>query len=397
MMENPHSAGIAEESGSARTRMFWLLVGVVTIAFFWILLPFYGALFWATAIAVLFIGVQRRMVARTGGRHSLSALLTLLLVLIVVIVPLAWVGTMITREAAGVYVRIQSGEVQPSVWLAVLLDSLPSWASHLPERFGLQTLAQIQERFGDALSQAMRLLLQRGLSIGQGTFGFVVGFILMLYLLFFLLRDGDALIERIGRSLPLQPELKHRFGEKFATVVRATIKGTVVIAVIQGVLGAIAFHVLGIHGSMLWGVAMAILSLLPAVGPVLIWLPVALYLVATGAIGQGVGLILFGTFVIGLVDNGLRPILVGKDTKMPDYVVLFSTLGGLSILGINGFVIGPVVAALFIAAWEAVATTNGKAVQMVAEETGSGGGGTRRMADSGVSDPSVPTDKAPRS
>lgn len=396
-MKNPLLSKAGEESGPARARMFWLLVGLVTVAFFWILLPFYGAVFWATVIAVLFIGVQRRMVARTGGRRSLSALLTLLLVLFVVIVPLVWVGTMITREAAGVYVRIQSGELQPSTWLAVVLDSLPSWASHLPERFGLQTLAQIQERFGDGLSQAVRLLLQRGLSIGQGTFEFVVGFILMLYLLFFLLRDGDLLVARIGRSLPLQPELKHRFGQKFAMVVRATIKGTVVIAVIQGVLGAVAFHVLGIHGPMLWGVAMAILSLLPAVGPVLVWLPVALYLIGTGAIVPGVGLILFGTFVIGLVDNLLRPILVGKDTKMPDYVVLFSTLGGLSILGINGFVIGPVVAALFIAAWEAVATTEEEPVPSRSSAAESGHGVAAAGPEAAVSDPPAQAGAAPRS
>jgi predicted PurR-regulated permease PerM len=139
---------------------------------------------------------------------------------------------------------------------------------------------------------------------------------------------------------------------KFAAVVRATVKGSFVVAAVQGALGGIAFWFLGIHGAMLWAVLMAILSLLPAVGAALVWLPVALYLLAVGQSWQGFALIAYGVIVIGLVDNVLRPVLVGKDTKMPDYVVLVSTLGGISIFGANGFVIGPVIAAMFMSAWD---------------------------------------------
>ena len=170
-----------------------------------------------------------------------------------------------------------------------------------------------------------------------------------MYLLFFLLRDGAARGARDPRRDPARRRrVKARLLERFTTVIRATVKGNILVAAAQGALGGLAFWVLGVHAPMLWGVVMAFLSLLPAVGAALIWVPVALYLLATGQVWQGVGLIAFGVFVIGLIDNVLRPILVGKDTPMPDYVVLISTVGGLALFGLNGFVIGPVIAAMFI-------------------------------------------------
>ena len=123
-------------------------------------------------------------------------------------------------------------------------------------------------------------------------------------------------------------------------------------AATQGALGGLIFWFLGIQGALLWGVLMAFLSLLPAIGAALVWAPVAIYFLVTGAIWQGVVLTLFCVLVIGLVDNILRPQLVGKDTKMPDYIILISTLGGITVFGLNGFVIGPLCAALFIACWD---------------------------------------------
>jgi predicted PurR-regulated permease PerM len=173
----------------------------------------------------------------------------------------------------------------------------------------------------------------------------------MLYLLFFLLRDSDSLLRQLRAAIPLRPDRLVALAEKFTVVIRATVKGNIVVAIVQGALGGLIFWLLGIHGPVMWAVVMAVLSLLPAVGAALVWLPVAVYLLATGSVWQGLGLIAFGVLVIGLVDNVLRPLLVGKDTRMPDYVVLISTLGGIAIFGVNGFVIGPVIAAMFIAVW----------------------------------------------
>jgi predicted PurR-regulated permease PerM len=166
-----------------------------------------------------------------------------------------------------------------------------------------------------------------------------------------MLRDGNKLIELLIRALPLGDARERLLFAKFAEVTRATVKGNMVIAIIQGSLGGLIFWILGIPVALLWGVAMAIVSLIPAVGPALIWLPVAIYLLATGQTADAIILVAFGAIVIGLIDNILRPILVGRDTKMPDYIVLLSTLGGLAIVGINGFVVGPLIAALFMAFW----------------------------------------------
>ncbi|WP_313334674.1 AI-2E family transporter, partial [Comamonas sp.] len=174
----------------------------------------------------------------------------------------------------------------------------------------------------------------------------------MLYLLFFFLRDGKTLIRKILAATPLDDAHKRKLGAKFITVVRATVKGNLAVAATQGALGGIIFWILGIEASLLWGVVMAFLSLLPAVGAAIVWGPVAIYYFATGSTTEGLILAAYGAGIMGMVDNVLRPLLVGKDTKMPDYLILISTLGGLSLFGLTGFVIGPLIAALFIAVWD---------------------------------------------
>jgi predicted PurR-regulated permease PerM len=191
----------------------------------------------------------------------------------------------------------------------------------------------------------------RVLSIGQGAFGFFLSLGVMLYLTFFLLRDGRTLAAQLERAIPLPSHERSVLIAKFVAVIRATIKGGLIVAIIQGTTGGIVFWALGIHGALLWGVAMGVFSLFPAVGTGLIWVPVTNYLLATGAYWQAAALGACGFFVISGIDNVVRPILVGRDARMPDYVVLITTLGGFELIGFNGFVIGPVIAALFIAVW----------------------------------------------
>ncbi len=180
---------------------------------------------------------------------------------------------------------------------------------------------------------------------------FAMYFFLMLYLLFFFLRDGGKIVEVIIDVLPIGDQRERDLLDKFAEVSKATIKGTLVVGIIQGSLGGIMFALLGIQSAIFWGVIMTLLSILPAIGSALVWLPAALYLIANGMLLKGLIMILVGSFVIGMVDNILRPILVGRDTKMPDYLILLSTLGGLGMIGISGFVLGPVIAAFFLAIW----------------------------------------------
>jgi predicted PurR-regulated permease PerM len=329
-----------------------LLLVAVSLALGWILLPFYGSILWGAIIALLFVPLYRALLARLGQRATPAALLTLGAVLLVVILPFALVTTALARQAVLVYQQLQSGELNPLAYLHAVFDKLPRWVTALLDRFGLSDFDTLQQRLGAALAQGSRLIANQALSIGQNTFEFIAGLMITLYLAFFLVRDGAALTEAIRRALPLEEAHKAMLMEKFSTVIRATIKGNLLVAAIQGALGGLAFWALNISGALLWAVVMAFLSLLPAFGSALVWLPVATYCLINGALWQGIALIAWGVLVIGLIDNLLRPMLVGKDTRMPDYVVMITTLGGMVVFGLNGFVLGPVIAAMFIAAWE---------------------------------------------
>lgn len=336
---------------------FLLLVVTITMAFAWVLLPFYGAILWAMVMAVIFAPMQRRLLVPMRGRRGLAAAIAVLIIVAMVILPLALVAFSLAREASGLVAKVQSGEYDFGAYLRQVLDALPTWATGLIARFNLTDFSAIRDSLASGLMKGGQVLAPQALSLGMNTFDFVIGLGLMLYLLFFLLRDGGALAGRIKQAIPLRAEQKTELFTTFATIVRATVKGGILVAIAQGACGGIAFWFLGIHAPLLWGVLMAFLSLLPAIGSALVWLPVAVYFLATGAIWSGIGLILYGVLVIGLVDNGLRPFLVGKDTKLPDYVVLISTLGGIEAFGLNGFVIGPLVAAMFVATWQIFATT----------------------------------------
>jgi predicted PurR-regulated permease PerM len=328
-----------------------LLLIAVSLALGWILLPFYGTILWASIIALIFAPLHRRLLKWLKNRRSVAAMLTLVIVLFVVILPFALITAALAREASMLYERLQSGELNPSLYFRGVFNALPSWMTSLLNRFGLIDFDTLQRQLSAALAKGSQFIATQALSIGQITFEFIVGLFITLYLAFFLIRDGDDIAKTLKNAIPLASAHKKELIGKFTTVIRATIKGTLLVAAIQGTLGGIAFWFLGVNGALLWGVLMAFLSLLPAIGAAFVWLPVAIYFFITGAIWQGIALVAYGVFVIGLIDNVLRPVLVGKDTRMPDYLVMITTLGGIAVFGINGLVLGPVIAAMFIAVW----------------------------------------------
>lgn len=334
-----------------RRAVFLLLLALVTVAFFWIISPFFGAVFWAMVLALMFMPVHRRLCARLRGRDTLAALGTLLFCMVIVVVPMIFVVGAMVDEATSFTQRLRTGEFNPRTYFEQIQNALPGWLRDLLGRFGLFNAQDVVDKLTAAVVQGGQALTTRALAIGQNTLMLLVNLGIMLYLLFFFLRDGRDLAQTIRRAVPMQRQHTDFLLSKFATVVRATVKGTVVVALVQGMLGGVAFAFLGIHGAVLWGVVMSVLSLLPAIGAALVWAPVAIYLIATGSMIEGLGLAAWGAGVMGMVDNLLRPILVGKETKLPDYLVLLSTIGGLSIFGLNGFVIGPAIAALFVATW----------------------------------------------
>jgi predicted PurR-regulated permease PerM len=337
-------------------KSFLLMLVAVSVAFAWILWPFTGAILWATVLAIVFAPLYRRLLRSTGHRPNITAIITVVLILLVGVLPLAMIGALVVREAAGLYEKIASGDLELGRFFGQPTEWLPTWAAGLLDHFGLTNLAAIQEHVAAAIARGSEFLAGQAVSIGQNAANLVVSFFVVLYLLFFLLRDGQALTTRIRHAIPLRPEQRHGLFTRFAEVIRATVKGTVVVAAVQGALGGVMFWLLGIQASALWGAVMAILSLLPAIGAALVWVPVSLYLMVSGALWQGISLMAYGVFVISMVDNFLRPLLVGKETRLPDYLVLISTLGGIAIFGLNGLILGPVIAALFIAFWDIFST-----------------------------------------
>jgi len=344
--------GIPTRSDAFDDKVFLYLVLGVSLAFVWILRPYAGAILWATVLAILFTPLNRHLREQIRQRRGIAAALTLLIIVVLVLFPVALIVESLISEGTIVYRRIQSGELDVGAWFRALYAALPGWAVDLLNRFGLTNLEAVQTRLSNFLARGAQLIATQALNIGQNTLQFVVALFVMLYLLFFLLRDGDVLSRRIREAIPLHPERQRNLAGRFTTVIRATIKGNLVVALIQGALAYLLYWILGVGAPVLLGVLVALLSLLPAVGAAIVWVPVAVYLFATGEVWQAVVVVVFSALVIGSVDNVLRPILVGKDTKLPDYVVLISTLGGLAVFGANGFVIGPVIAALFVAVWE---------------------------------------------
>lgn len=331
---------------------FVLFLALITIAVVAVVWTFAAALLWSGLAAILFQPLYRRLLARRPGKTNQAAALTMLIILVAVVVPTLIIAGMVADQAGSVYTNIRSGQINFAAYFQQVHDALPDRLQRLLDSSGLNSFERIQARISDAIGSSVSAIAGQALSIGRDAAAFVLAFGIALYVTFFLLRDGHRVGDAIRAALPLERSVTERLVDKFVAVVRATIKGSVIVGLAQGGLGAITFWVVGVPAALLWGLLMAITSLLPALGPALIWVPVAVYLLATGAIWQGIVVVISGVVVIGLADNILRPILVGRDTGIPDWVVLVTTLGGIELCGLSGIVVGPVVAALFIASWQ---------------------------------------------
>ena len=335
---------------SAVERTFFsILLLTITLSFLWLIGGFLQPIFWATVLGLVFYPLYKRIHARIGERENVASGLTLLVVLFVAIIPIAWVTSAVAGEAGDIYARIRSGEIDIGAALDWVVARVPAVVSWL-ESIGMDTekLRSSASSLGLRASQFVTGLL---VNFGQNTARFGIMFVLMLYILFFVFRDGERILAGAMKAMPLDDDRERELLTRFADVSRATVKGTAVIGLVQGAIGGIAFAALGIPSATLWGVIMAFLSIVPAVGPMLVWMPAVIYFFAVGQYVSGAILLFVGGVIISMADNVLRPILVGRDTRMPDYLVLVSTLGGLVLFGLAGVVVGPVVAALFITLW----------------------------------------------
>ena len=336
---------------SAQDIAFTVLVVLVSIAFIFLLIPFYSAILWAVILAVLFNPLQRWLTTRMGGRRTRAAAISLIACICIVVIPVTLVFGALAQEANDLYQRISTRQFDPALLVERAQARLPDFVLKLLEAADLGDFSAMQERLTSAMAGISGFVATRAVSIGQGTARFLIALGVMLYVLFFLFRDGPHLAATIIKASPLSRRHSQHVMRKFGEVVKATVKGNFIIGIIQGTIGGLTFWALGIQAPLLWGVVMTVLSLLPAVGAFLVWAPVAAYLMIVGEYVRGGVLIAVGALIISMVDNLLRPALVGKDLRLPDYMVLVSTLGGLALFGMNGFVLGPLVAALFVAVW----------------------------------------------
>lgn len=328
--------------------VFLAILACFTFAFIWLLQPFYGVIFWAFTIAVVFSPIYQFLVVKTQKKCGLSAVLTLLICCVAVIGPLVIISTLVIAQAQELAQMVKNDEINPEAYINHLKQSVEqnSTLSRLDINW-----EEIKTRAKESLQSVGEPLTKGSLMVGKSAMGFVIDFFLMLYLAFFLLRDSRRLQDMLFRVIPLGDKREKRLFERFTTVTRATLKGNLSIALIQGSIGGVVFWALGIQSAFLWGFCMAIAALIPIVGSALVWGPVLLYFLFNANYVDAMIILAMGVFIGSIVDNILRPVLIGRDIKMPDYVVLLSTLGGIALFGITGFIIGPLIAALFFVSW----------------------------------------------
>lgn len=343
------------EQEAFRRRFLLLLALVVSGIFLYMIRAFLIPLLLGAVFSGLASPVYDWFLRRLRGRRTLASISTLLVLLLAVGLPLAAFLGLVAANAfdiAQVAVPwVQKNIAQPSLVEQQLMDRLPFLVHLEPYRETiLSSLGNLAQRAGSIFFDNLSALT-------GGTAHFLLSAFILLYAMFFFFIGGGETLARILSYLPLPQEDKERLAGRFLSVSRATIKGTLVIGLVQGALGGAAFWLAGIEGAAFWAVLMFILSVLPGIGAALVWVPATIYLLAVDRSGAALGLALWCGGVVGTIDNLLRPRLVGGDTQMPDLLILVGTLGGLTLFGAAGLILGPVVAALFITVWEIYATT----------------------------------------
>ncbi|MCK9362960.1 MAG: AI-2E family transporter [Syntrophales bacterium] len=327
---------------------FLILLWFVTLLFFWLLKPFFFPIFWAAVIA----GIARPLYFRINnrlGRPTLSLSLLFIAIVFVLLVPLAGLGVMIFDESAALYQMAKPGENSINAGFQRIIDA---FTDNYFARLAGVNREMVLAKATDAVRSLANYLVIHLTSITQNTLGTLVQFGIMLYTLFFFLRDGERFMSMAAKILPGDEEQQNFLFKQFIATARSTLKATLIIGGIQGAIGAVIFLIAGVKGAFIWGALMVVMSIVPVVGCTIIWAPAGIIMLLLDNVWEGILILAAGFFLISTVDNLLRPILVGRDVEMHPLLIFLSTLGGIALFGFSGFVIGPVVTALLIAVWE---------------------------------------------
>ena len=329
---------------------YFIILAITTILFSMLLIDYLIPVFWAIIFSILFSPFYNWL-NKSTERPSLSSLITIFVILLLVILPSILILGAITNEVFKIVSILESGgfeirssSIIPSIENAIKLIGL-----------NIDDIYKQLNQFAYSLSQLTYTTLIR---ITENIFSFIVSSLIMVYLLFFFLKDGENIINNCISVFPMDDDHERYLLDQFHQVTKVTIKGTFIVAFAQGFLGFVILSILNIQGAILWGFLMALFSILPGIGTAIVWLPITIFLIYSGMWLQGLILLFSGLFIIGLVDNLLRPYLISKETSLPDYLVLLTTIGGISLFGISGFVIGPIIASLFISIWSLMKKIN---------------------------------------
>lgn len=326
--------------------LFISLVLLATGLFLWLISGYALSIFWAVVLTILFHPLHMRIYSAVRGRAALASLLTIGCIVGIIVIPLYLLGILVANEAVTLYINLSQNDTSA----LGILSEIEHLIAPL-EKLGFDTT-----NISDSLvAFAQNFSAQVGtyaFDIGKATFNTAIATALMLYILFFTLRDGVAIGARIREALPLGDTKERLLFHRFSSIVHAMFKGTFIIALVQGAIGGILFVSVGIPSAILWAVVMAVFALIPAVGPALVWLPAGLLLLFAGSTWEGFVVLGVGALLLSTIDNILRPILVAKEAAMPDVIILLSVLGGLSLFGVAGIIIGPVISAFFLSMWQ---------------------------------------------
>ena len=338
--------------GRFRAIFLLLLVVGISLLFLGMIRTFLTALFLGAILSGLMYPAYRTLCRWFGGREGLASFAAVGLFVVLLIAPVtAFLGIVANQavhvtQTAGPWIENMEAQLAQPGGVDELLDRIPWLDSLRPYQ------EQLLQKLGEVAGSVGGFAVDWLAGVTTATVRVVFLLLLMLYAMFFFLKDGRGVLHKVLYYLPLSDEDERRMLDRFVSVTRAMVKGTFLIGIVQGALAGLAFWVVGIPSAAFWGTVMAVLSIVPGIGSALVWLPAAIYLLAAGQVVAGVGLILWCGLVVGTLDNLMRPWLVGRDTRMPDLMILLGTLGGLIAFGMAGVLIGPIVAALFITVWE---------------------------------------------
>jgi predicted PurR-regulated permease PerM len=335
------------EMQKIRKNIYLAILMIGTVAFLCLLKPFAYPIFWAAVIAGIF-GPLYKGLNRRLKHPNLSTAIILFVVLFVIILPLAAITSVLLAQAIDMYSALKDTDdiQQKAQGVINLLKGNPYL-----QKLDLDEKA-LTEKFYDVSGSISKYIVGYLTDVTQNTLLLLINFVVMLYCLFFFVRDGDKLLRSSFYIFELKDEIGDRLYKRFTSTARATLKGTLIIGLIQGTMGGILFWAVGINSAIVWGVIMILAAMIPGIGCAIIWAPAALILLATGHILEGIVVVTVGSLVISSIDNILRPLLVGKDTQMHPLLIFLSTIGGITVFGVSGFVIGPIITALLATLWE---------------------------------------------